>query len=315
MYRPWPAIYDGVGNHHKEAQTMTNNKTLSYVQIAAGTAIAAAAIDLFLVPLELPLGGMSGVFMLVHYLWKIPIGSMYFLFNLPLLAWLFRLKGKGSVARTLWGMGTFSLFLELMEPMTRLTPTDNALLSGILGGGLVGLGLGLAFRVGGSTGGSSALAQVVEHYTGISVPKFLLVTDIVTLLVSGVLLRVEALMYGVVITFVLMFTIAKVQEGFTVARCLMIITQDPDKVAGAILTRVGRGVTRLEGLGEYSGRPRPVLMCVVGETEVPRVKRLILEADPEAFVVITAAEEVAGPGFTLDTPRRRVPFWATQRGA
>ncbi len=290
------------------------SKLFAYLQIIAGTAVAAAGITLFMLPNQLPSGGLGGLLVILHYLYGVPIGAIYFLVNVPILAWLFRLHGWQSVMKTLVGAGAFSIFMEIFRPLTDLAPTTNPMLASIFAGITVGVGLGLTIRAGGSTGGTSSLAYVVRHYTGMDVAKFLLVTDLAILVLGGVALSIEAVLFGLVTTYLVMQGIAKVQEGFTTARCLMIIAEEPDLVSQAILTEVKRGVTRLEGLGEYSGRPRPVLMCVVSETEVHRVKRLVLDADPTAFVVITGAEEVSGPGFTLDTDVRRIPFWAAQRG-
>lgn len=290
------------------------HKFLAFIQILIGTAIAAAGVNLFMLPNHLPAGGLGGLLVLLHYIWQIPIGPIYFLVNVPLLAWLYRIFGWDGVVKTVLGIAGFSLFMELFRPLTALAPTQNAMLAAIFSGVTVGAGLGLTIRVGGSTGGASALAHVVRHYSGLEAPKFLLATDLLILGLSGFALSPEAVLYGLVTTYVVMVGVAKVQSGFSSAHSLTIITQKPDEVAQAILTELQRGVTRLEGLGGYSGRPRPVLMCVVSETELHRVKLLALEADPEAFVVITDAQEVRGPGFTLDTDVRRIPFWASQRG-
>lgn len=290
------------------------NKAFAYIQILVGTAIAAAGINLFMLPNHLPSGGLGGLLVILHYVWGLPIGSIYFLLNLPVLAWLFRLHGWSGVIKTVWGIGAFSLFMEICRPLAAVAPTSSLMLAAIMSGVTIGLGLGLVIRVGGSTGGTSSLAYVVKHYTGMDVTRFLLITDLLILGLGAVVLSLEAVLYGLVTTYLVIQSIEKVQNGLGAARCLMIITEEPDLVSRAILTEVRRGVTRLEGQGEYSGQPRPVLMCVVSETETHRVKHLVLGADPNAFVVVTNAQDVSGPGFTLDTSARRIPFWATQRG-
>lgn len=292
------------------------NKTwLAYMQITAGTLIGALAVNLFMVPNQLASGGMSGLLLFLHYVFGLPLGMTYFLANLPALFWLFRLYGWHGLLKTLWGIASFSVFLELARPLTAFAPTDNLMLATIYSGVLMGLGLGLAVRVGGSTGGSTPIAQIVHHYTGLSIGKFLLATDALILAFGAITTSAERILYGLIMTFVVMRLLQAVQEGFSTSRCLLIISESPDEVGQAIMREIRRGVTRLSGSGEYSGRPRPVLMCVVSETEVHRIKRLVLAADPDAFVVITDAREVAGRGFTLDTDIRRIPFWYTQRGA
>jgi uncharacterized membrane-anchored protein YitT (DUF2179 family) len=299
----------------KNRQVFCMQRLYPYLQIAAGTALAALAVNLFMIPNELASGGLNGLMVILHYLWNVPIGPVYFAVNLPVLGWLFRLYGWQSVMKTLFGTAVFSVVLEATHPLVNHPPTQNLLLATIYSGVLIGLGLGLALRVGGSTGGTSALGHVVRHYTGMDLGRFVLVSDFVILALGLVALDVERILYGLLQTYLIARVIQAVLDGFSSSRCLLIITEEPERVARAIMEEVKRGVTRLEGQGEYSGRRRPVLMCVVSENEVHLMKRLVLSADPAAFVVITDAREVAGKGFTLDTEVRRVPFWVAQRGA
>ena len=287
---------------------------LHYAQIGAGTLLGALAVNLFLVPNQLPSGGLGGLILLMHYLWNIPMGGIYFLANLPALFWLLRLYGFGGLMKTLLGIISFSLFLELTKPAIAYAPTENLLLATIYASALLGLGMGLALRVGGSTGGTSSIGKVVHHYTGYDIGKFLLMTDLVILGASAFLLSAELVLYGILGAYVLTRTIKVVQEGFSTSRCLLIISERPDDVSAAIMAEIKRGVTRLDGMGEFTGQPRPVLMCVVGETEVFKIKRLVLGADPSAFVLITDAREVSGKGFTVETEVRRIGFWAAQGG-
>lgn len=280
-----------------------------YLQILAGTAIAALAVNLFLLPNHLASGGLGGLLLLCYYLWGLPMGPAYFAANLPAIYLLYRLYGMQGLARTIWGIATFSLLLEVTQPLSAYAPTTNPLLATIYSGILMGLGLGLALMVGGSTGGTSTMAHVVKHHTGMDASRFLFLTDLLILGFAAVVLQVEAVLYGLLMTFVMSKVISAVQEGLTTSRCLMIISDHPDLVTSTILNDLKRGLTRLDGTGAYSGQPRPVLMCVVAESEVVKVKRLVLQADPEAFVLITDAREVNGRGFTLETDIRPLPFW------
>lgn len=289
-------------------------KFLQYAQIAGGTLLGALAVNLFLVPNQLPSGGMGGLILLMHYLWQIPMGPAYLAANLPALFWLLRLYGVGGLMKTLCGILSFSLFLELTEVAIPYAPTENLLLATIYSGVLLGLGMGLTLRVGGSTGGTSSIGKVVHHYTGLDIGKFMLVTDLLILGASAFILSAELVLYGVLGAYILTRTVRVVLDGFSTSRCLLIISERPDAVSAAIMAEIKRGVTRLDGMGEYTGQPRPVLMCVVGENEVSKIKRLVLAADRSAFVLITDAREVAGKGFTVETEIRRIGFWAAQGG-
>ncbi len=287
------------------------HRMLSYAQIAAGTLIMALAVNLFLVPNELPAGGASGLMLILHYLWNVPIGLSYLLINVPALFLLWRTSGFSGVIKTVWGTVCFSFFVDATASLAAQPLTENLLLASVYAGTGIGLGIGLALRAGGSTGGSDAIAKVVRHYTGLEVGKFILYSDIAILAFGAVMLSPEAILYALIITFVITRMIQVVQEGLTSSRCLLVITQRPDEVAGALMREAKRGITWLEGTGGYTGHRRPVLMCVVSEQEVLKAKRAILQADPEAFLVITDAREVAGRGFTLDTDIRRVSVWAS----
>lgn len=289
-------------------------KLFPYVQIAVGTLIGALAVNLFMLPNQLPSGGLSGFMLMLHYLWNVPVGLGYFLFNLPTLFWLQRLYGWRGMSKTVWGMASFSLFVELTQPLSAYAPTNNLLLAAIYGAMMLGAGLGLALKVGGSTGGTDAIGKVVHHYTGVKLARFLLWTDFAILGFGALVLPMEGILYALLMTFVITQTVRLVLEGLNTSRCVLIISEQPDLVSASIMTELQRGVTRLGATGEYTGRERPVLMCVVSENELHRLKRLIQTADPAAFVLITDAREVSGRGFTLETEGRRLPFWATMGG-
>ena len=290
-------------------------RVLEYAQITLGTAIAALAVPLFMMPFQTMAGGLGGLLLVLHYLWNVPVGIGYFALNLPAMLWLFKLHGWNALIKTIWGATSFSIFLQLFQPLAAFPPTQNMLLATLYGAVLTGLGNGLALRVGGSTGGTTCMGQVVRHYTGLDVSKFLYASDFVIILFAGVMLRPEMVLYGLLVSFLAIRVIQAVLDGFSTSRCFLVISERPEELTRALLTVVRRGVTRLQATGGYSGQERPVLICVVAEKEVLRTKLLIQETDPSAFMVITDAREVAGRGFTLETPIHPIPFWEAQRGA
>lgn len=280
-----------------------------YLQIVAGTILAALAVNLFLLPNQLTSGGLSGLLLILHYLVGVPMGSTYFLANLPGLYLLYRIYGGKGLSRTLWGITSFSFFLEATAFLTHYAPTSNPLLASLYGGAVMGVGVGLAIMAGGATGGTDIIAQVVKYRTGMDVSRFFFVTDLFILGFGSIVISPEAILYGLLMTFVMSRVVQAVQEGLNTSRCLLIISEQPDEVSKRILDQIKRGVTQLTATGAYSGNPRPVLMCVVAPSEVIKVKRLVLDADPAAFVLITDAREVNGRGFTIDTDVRPLPFW------
>jgi uncharacterized membrane-anchored protein YitT (DUF2179 family) len=289
-------------------------RALIYAQITAGTLIGALAINLFMVPTHLPSGGLGGLLLIFHYLWNIPVGPVYFLANVPALLWLFKLYGKNGLAKALWGTATFSFFLSATAPLSAFAPTQNPLLAAIFGGALMGLCVALTLAVGGDTGGNSSYVRILHRYTGVNVPRAMMVTDFAVLLVGAMMLSVESIMYSLLFTVATGYVAQLVQGSFTSSRVFLIISDQPDSVGAALMSQVRRGVTRLNGQGEYTGQARPVLMCVVAAGEAFRVKRLILQTDPKAFVLNLDTNEVAGHGFTLHHEARPLPYWATHAG-
>lgn len=288
---------------------------LELTQIGVGTLIAALGVSLFMIPNKLASGGLNGLVLVFHYLWGVPVGMTYFLLNVPAFFWIFRVKGWTGVAKTAFGIATFSFFLEATQGLEAFAPTHNLLLATIFAGVTVGGGLGIAMRVGGSTGGTTAMGQVVHQLTGFDVGKFLLLTDMAILVFGGVMLSPEMILYGLVMSFLVTTSVKRCLEGFSTSRCLFVISERPDEVRAALLRELKRGVTELQGMGGYTGSQRPVILCVVSETEVGRARRLALEADPQAFLIVTDARDVSGQGFTIDTDIRSIGFWASQRGA
>lgn len=310
MDKDGPSRYDGLYAFTELRRRESSVKRLyPYLVIWAGTALSALTVHLFLLPNQLASGGLGGLLLILHYLWGTPIGTTYFVLNIPIVYALFRVHGWEGLARTVWGIISFSVMMELCAPLSVYAPTTNPLLAAIYSGVLIGLGLGVTLMVGGSTGGASTIAHVVKHYTGVDPSRFLFISDLLILLFAALALNMDAILYGLLTTYITSRAITAVQEGLTTSRCLMIISEHPAEVSAAILTDVKRGITQLDGTGAYSGQPRPVLMCVVAESEVIKVKRIVLQTDPAAFLLITDAREVNGRGFTLETEERPLPYW------
>ncbi|HLN64296.1 MAG TPA: YitT family protein [Symbiobacteriaceae bacterium] len=289
-------------------------RLLVYGQITVGALIGALALTLFMVPSHLPSGGLGGLLLIFHYLWGIPVGPFYFLANVPALIWLYKLYGWRGLTKSVYGIAAFSVFLSVTEPLAVYAPTHNPLLAAIFGGALLGLCVALTLSVGGDTGGNSSYVRIVHHYTGVNVPRALMVTDFVILCFGAITISVESILYSLIFTVVCGYVTQMVQEGFTSSRCFLIISERPDEVGAILMSEVRRGVTRLNGQGEYTGQARPVLMCAVSAGEAFRVKQLIMNADPQAFVLNLDAREVAGHGFTIHHELRPLPYWVTGAG-
>ena len=270
-----------------------------YLVVLLGALVQAFAMRLFLVPGQLVSGGISGAAQIINHFAPIPIGLMVFIGNIPLfvLGWRF-LGGPRFALRTAIAVGAFALFTDLLvflipaEGMTQ----DNVL-NALFGGVLLGVGLGLVYRGGGTSGGSDILGRILNHRLGISISQAYLITDTLVVLAGGFSFGWENALYGMGVIYISGLAAEAVSEGSGIFRTAMIITGEPQAVAQRILTDMERGVTVLPGTGAYTGAERPVLYCVITRSEVNQLREVVHELDPQAFMVIGQAHEALGEGF------------------
>jgi uncharacterized membrane-anchored protein YitT (DUF2179 family) len=268
-----------------------------YGQIVLGSLLVAAGTNLFFVPNNVVSGGVTGIAIIAHHVFRTPVGVVVLLLNLPLLAlgWRFA-GGVRFFVRTAVAVVVLSAGIDLTAPFLA-PPTHDRLLVICYGGLLDGIGTGLVFRGRGTTGGTDIIARLAHRYVGMGVGQALLVCNVVIFVAAGFVFGAEAVMIALALAFVSARVVDLVQEGFSAARAALVISRRPDDVRAAVLRRLGRGVTVLEGEGGFTGEPRPVLYVVVAPHEVGRLKRLVAEVDRSAFVAITPAQEVLGEGF------------------
>lgn len=267
-----------------------------YLAITAGAVITAVALDAFLIPGRIAAGGVSGLATIVYHVFGFPVGWTMLAVNVPLFVTALFVIGPGFGIRTVYGSVLVSVAVEALKPVIP-TITQDLVLSSVYGGALAGLGLGLAFRHGGSTGGTDLAARLLNRLTHFSVGKSLLLIDFVVVSLAGVVFSAELALYALVSIFVTSKGIDLIQEGFSYAKTAIIISNRADAIASAVLTRMERGVTGLKGIGKYSGEEREVLLCVVSRREIAQLKNLVGELDPDAFMTITDTHEVLGEGF------------------
>ncbi|MCL5117160.1 MAG: YitT family protein [Firmicutes bacterium] len=273
---------------------ITRKQVVEYLQIALGTAITATGINGFYSPNHIADGGVSGIGIILQFLFHIPIWVTLAVVNLPLLWLSHRLWGGRVGVRTVVGTLLLSVWVGILHwhPLTH-----NILLAAIYGGVLSGVGLGLVFRARGTTGGTDVVARFASHILPVSMGQAMMAIDFFVIAGFGVTFDPTKAMYSLIALFISAKAIDLVQEGTAFARAFTIVTQQPDAVAERIMEEIGRGVTRMGGHGAYTGEARPMLYVVVLRSEVTRVKALIYEVDPEAFVVVASVHEVVGEGF------------------
>lgn len=266
-----------------------------YIYILIGSAIVGIGFNLFLLPNRVASGGVSGISTILDSLFGWEPAFVQWAFNIPLFIAGVIFLGRQYGIKTLIG----TLFLPFVVFLTRdMEPaTLDPLLGALFGGVVVGIGLGLAFRGNASTGGTDLAAQIVNKFTGLSLGTCVALIDGMIVISAAFVFDLEGGLYALIGLFATSKTIDLVQVGFGYSKMAIIITNKQDEVSQGIFEKVDRGVTRLSAVGGYTDDERPILMCVVDQTEFTKLKQLVKSIDASAFVVVMDASEVLGEGF------------------
>jgi uncharacterized membrane-anchored protein YitT (DUF2179 family) len=266
-----------------------------YVYILLGSAIIALAFNVFLLPNNIASGGVSGISTILKATLDFEPAFVQWSFNIPLFIAGVLLLGKQFGIKTLVG----TIFLPFVVFLTSdLAPwTSDPLLGALFGGISVGLGLGIVFRGNASTGGTDLAAQIINKYTGLTLGTCVLLIDGLIVLAAAIVFDIERGLYALIALYVTTKTIDLVQIGLGRSKMTLIISNRQAEIQEAILNKIDRGVTKLSAYGGYTDNERPVVMCVVDQTEFTKLKQLVKSIDPTAFVIVMDASEVLGEGF------------------
>lgn len=267
-----------------------------YGGITVGVFIFALGMNFFLAPNKIAAGGVSGLSVVIFHLTGLPVGVTMLVLNVPLFILGARILGASFGARSVFGFVGVSVAVDATAPFLP-TLTNDPLLASIYGGVLVGLGAGITYRLGGSTGGTAIAARLISHYTNMSVGRGLLLADGFVIVAAGLTFGPELALYGLLAAYITMRVIDFLEEGGPYAKAFLIITERSDVIAAHILSQLQRGVTSLPARGMYTNKERNLLFVTVYRDQVGTLKRLIHQVDPNAFVVITDVHEALGEGF------------------
>jgi uncharacterized membrane-anchored protein YitT (DUF2179 family) len=261
--------------------------------------LQALSMVLFYIPGNLAAGGVSGIAQLIGNVTGWPVGTLYIVLNVPLLALGWRyLGGRRFLTRTIFAVLGYSIALDVL---TVLLPqnglTSDSILNALYGGVIGGIGVGLVLRGQGTTGGTDILVRVLNIWRGIPYSQTYIATDVFVVLMAGLSFGWTLALYAVVAMYVGGIAAEFAAEGVRTTRTVMIITTNPQPVAQRVLDELQRGITMWQGTGMYSGQERQILLCAVSRAEVNPIKAIVHEADPQAFVVIGEAYEAFGEGF------------------
>ena len=272
------------------------NAAIEYGIIVLGTAIMAFAIKNIYDPVSMVTGGVSGLAIIFKEMWGVPLWLTNTLLNVPLFAAAYFIMGWKFIKRTLFATVLLSLFLYVL-PVVNLTDSDM-LLSALFGGILSGIGTGLLFLVGCTTGGTDMLAVLIQravpYYT---VAQVMQVLDGMIVAAGALVFGIPAALFSMVAIFCLAEVTGGIFGGLKFSKQAYIISDQYEEIAQAVMSRMGRGVTSLEARGMYSGQEKKVLFCVVSKKELVELRQITAEFDPRAFMIVNDAREVFGEGF------------------
>ena len=270
-----------------------------YALIMVGALLQAIGVVVFQAPADLASGGVSGLAVLAHaVIPALPIGLVVLILNIPLLALGIRfLGGVRFFVRTVITVILYSALMVVLAAVGIQSVTKDIVLNTLFGAIIGGVGSGLVFRARSTTGGTDVLAQLLSRWKGIPLSQGYLITDAVVMLMAGIVFGWEKALYALIALYVSGLVAEAISEGVGIARAVMIITQEPERVTSAVMVHMGRGVTSWTGIGGFTGNERPILYIVVSRAEISVLKAIIAEADPHAFVVIGQVQEVYGEGF------------------
>ena len=280
------------------------NKTIKqtiidYIIIAIGAFIFSFGIAMFTSPNNIAPGGVSGIGTMLNHLFNIPIGSVIIAFNIPLFIFSFKKFGRSFFKKSLFATFLTSSLIDILPFILEKHYIYSPLLASIFGGVSIGVGVGIIFLRGGTTGGADILAKLIKQkHPHLSLGTLVFIIDAVivvsTLFVYG---SIEALLYSTILFFVTSRAVDAIIFGAARSKMLLIITSHPQEITKRIIEEIGHGVTLIPASGGYTDSKKTIILSVVRPNEVAEINKFVKEIDRSAFTVITESNEVLGYGF------------------
>ena len=269
---------------------------LSLVGLGVGVFLLAIGLTFFLEPNTIAPGGVTGFAIVLKKITGIPVYLTNLAINIPLFIIGMIILGKNFGWKTLYATALLSLFLKII-PIQAVTP--DLLLSSIFGGLVSGIGLGIVFKFGGTTGGTDLAGSILNKlFPSLSLSTFMMAIDVVVVAFAGIVdKKVETSLYSVISLFITFKVIDLILEGIGYLKGFLIITSKPEEISKKIMEDLDRGVTLFKGIGMYTKEEKDVLLCVVNRSQFAKTKDIVYDIDKDAFIMVTEMSEVLGEGF------------------
>lgn len=268
---------------------------LRIIMVSLGAIIMALGLELFLVPNHIMDGGIVGVSIITSHLLNLPLGIFIFILNLPFIFLGYKQIGKTFALSTGLGITVLSLATLVLHNIHPFT--EDTLLATVFGGMILGVGVGIVIRYGGSLDGTEILAILFNSKTPFSVGEIIMFFNVLIFTVAGFVFNWEQAMYSIIAYYIAYKMIDIVIQGLEESKSVYIISDDIDEIGQTIMDRLGRGVTFLHGEGAYTGNDKKVIFTVITRLEESKLKSIVAEIDDNAFLAIGNIAEVKGGRF------------------
>ena len=267
--------------------------------ICLGCLISSGSINLFLMPNHLLSGGLTGIGIVVYFIFGLPVGAQVLVYNIPLLIAAYRTLGREYIVDVIFGTVMFSVCLDATTFLRELMPVTDPMLAAVFGGVANGIGYGIIFRNNGSSGGLDIVAAIIKKYYSLNFGSVIFGFNCLIMAMSAFFFGMEPAMYTLISMFMSAKLTDKVVAGFVSRKAVLLISERTELIAEGIIHEVGRGVTFLDAEGAFYHKKKKVLFVAVNLTQIAKIKRIADSLDPQAFMIVIDANEVMGRGFTL----------------
>ncbi|MGN7455590.1 YitT family protein [Paenibacillus pasadenensis] len=263
--------------------------------LTIGAILMGVGLEIFLVPNNIIDGGITGISIMVSYLTDAPLGLFLFVLNLPFLFLGYKQIGKTFAISTLYGVAVMSITTFLLHDVDPLTIDE--FLASIFGGMVLGVGVGLVIRFGGSLDGTEIVAILFSKKMPFSVGEIVMFVNLFILTSAGFVFSWDRAMYSLIAYYIAYKMIDIVIEGFDESKAAWIISDEHRPIGEAIMSRLGRGVTYLNGEGGFTGGDKKVIFVVITRLEEAKLKSIVTDMDPAAFLAVGNIHDVKGGRF------------------
>ncbi|MFS0723878.1 YitT family protein [Paenibacillus sp. 1P07SE] len=263
--------------------------------ILLGAALVSVALEIFLVPNQIIDGGIVGISIMLAHLLSLPLGLFLFALNVPFLFLGYKQIGKTFAVSTLFGVTLMSVGTLLLHHVKPLT--IDTFLAAVFGGVILGIGVGLVIRFGGSLDGTEIVAILINKKSPFSVGEIVMFFNLFIMTTAGFVFGWDRAMYSLIAYFIAFKTIDIIIAGFDESKSVWIISEEAREIGSAIMDRLGRGVTFLQGEGAFTGDSKQVIFCIINRLEEAKLKSIVQELDTSAFLAIGNIHDVRGGRF------------------